>query len=69
MIHSEEKSGGSALPIFAVLLAMAGIVAALIAVGDRPDSQGGRVWVFQKPAAAASAYEGPGIGRYDKYRF
>ncbi|MCV9967433.1 hypothetical protein OIU34_36995 [Pararhizobium sp. BT-229] len=66
MIYSEEKSGGLAVPIFVILLAIAGILAALVAIGGQEDRQSGRVWVFQKPTAVAAIHEGPGIDRYDK---
>ncbi|WSH66883.1 hypothetical protein U8Q05_10865 [Rhizobium ruizarguesonis] len=45
MIHSEEKSGGLALPLIAILLAIAGILAVLFATGGRHNSVAGRIWV------------------------
>ncbi|MEI1247962.1 hypothetical protein [Rhizobium aouanii] len=47
MIYSEEKSAGLAVPLIVILLAIAGIVAVLVAIGDRHDSTAGRVWVPQ----------------------
>ncbi|MBY5542349.1 hypothetical protein HFO55_10750 [Rhizobium leguminosarum] len=47
MIYSEEKSAGLAVPLIAILLAIAGIVAVLVATGGRHDSTAGRVWVPQ----------------------
>jgi hypothetical protein len=63
MIYPEKKSGGLAVPIFAILLAVAGILATLVAIGGPDDRQSGRVWVFQKPATAASTYVGQGVDR------
>ncbi|MFF0924333.1 hypothetical protein ACFYE8_32480 [Rhizobium leguminosarum] len=47
MIYSEEKSGGMAFPLIAILLAIAGILAMLVATCGRHDSPAGRVWVPQ----------------------
>ncbi|WP_204328795.1 hypothetical protein [Rhizobium leguminosarum] len=47
MIYSEEKSGGLALPLIAILLAIAGILAVLVATGGRHSNTAGRVWVPQ----------------------
>ncbi|MGR9245742.1 hypothetical protein [Rhizobium leguminosarum] len=47
MIYSEEKSGGLALPLIVILLAMTGILAVLVATGGRDSSTTGRVWVPQ----------------------
>ncbi|WP_164736364.1 hypothetical protein [Rhizobium vallis] len=47
MIYSEEKSGGLAMPLITILLAIVGILAALVATGGRHDSAAGRVWVPQ----------------------
>ncbi|MGO4483317.1 hypothetical protein [Rhizobium pisi] len=47
MIYFEEKSGGLAVPLIAILLAIAGILAALVATGGRHDGAAGRVWVPQ----------------------
>ncbi|WP_165422354.1 hypothetical protein [Rhizobium ruizarguesonis] len=47
MIYSEEKSRGLAVPLIAILLAIAGILAVLVATGARHDSAAGRVWVPQ----------------------
>ncbi|MBY5400247.1 MULTISPECIES: hypothetical protein [Rhizobium] len=47
MIYSEEKSGGLALPLIVILLAIAGILAVLVATGGRGSSTAGRVWVPQ----------------------
>ncbi|MBY5461748.1 hypothetical protein U8P80_09680 [Rhizobium beringeri] len=47
MIYSEEKSRGLALPLIAILLAIAGILAVLVATGGRHSSAAGRVWVPQ----------------------
>ncbi|EJT06006.1 hypothetical protein [Rhizobium sp. CCGE 510] len=47
MIYSEEKSAGLALPLIAILLAIAGILAMLVATGGRHGSPAGRVWVPQ----------------------
>ncbi|WP_427149900.1 hypothetical protein, partial [Rhizobium leguminosarum] len=47
MIYSEEKSGGLAVPLIAILLAIAGILAVLVATGGRHSSAAGRVWVPQ----------------------
>lgn len=47
MIYSEEKSGGLALPLIAILLAIAAILAALVATGSDHSSTTGRVWVPQ----------------------
>ena len=47
MIYSEEKSGGLALPLIVILLAIAGILAVLVATGGRHSSTTGRVWVPQ----------------------
>ena len=46
MIYSEEKSAGIAMPLIAILLAMAVILAALVAIGGQ-SSTAGRVWVPQ----------------------
>jgi hypothetical protein len=45
MIYSEEKSGGLAFPLIAILLAIVGILAVLVATGGRQSSAAGRVWV------------------------
>ncbi|HWT59160.1 MAG TPA: hypothetical protein VN284_15075 [Rhizobium sp.] len=47
MIYSEEKSAGLALPLIAILLAIAGILAVLAVTGSRQGSTAGRVWVPQ----------------------
>ncbi|MBX5166745.1 MULTISPECIES: hypothetical protein [unclassified Rhizobium] len=47
MIYSEEKSAGLALPLIAILLAIAGILAMLVVTGGRHGSTAGRVWVPQ----------------------
>ena len=47
MIYSEEKSGGRAVPLIAILLAIAGILAVLFATGRRHSSAAGRVWIPQ----------------------
>ncbi|MGR9220961.1 hypothetical protein ACU8OK_25555 (plasmid) [Rhizobium leguminosarum] len=47
MIYSEEKSGGLAFPLIAILLAIAGILAVLVTTGGRHSSAAGRVWVPQ----------------------
>lgn len=47
MIYSEEKSGGLSVPLIAILLAIAGILAALVAIGGPHDNAAGRVWVPQ----------------------
>ncbi|MBA5806199.1 hypothetical protein [Rhizobium changzhiense] len=47
MIYSEEKSGGLAVPLIAILLAIAGILAVLVVTGGRHNSAAGRVWVPQ----------------------
>ncbi|MGO7868089.1 hypothetical protein AB9F43_19215 [Rhizobium leguminosarum] len=47
MIYSEEKSGGLALPLIVILLAIAGILAVLVVTGDRHGGTAGRVWVPQ----------------------
>ncbi|MBB3523232.1 hypothetical protein RJJ37_30035 [Rhizobium redzepovicii] len=47
MIYSEEKSAGLALPLIAILLAIAGILAILVVTGGRQGSTAGRVWVPQ----------------------
>ncbi|MBB4238157.1 hypothetical protein [Rhizobium esperanzae] len=44
MIYSEEKSGGLAVPVIAILLAIAGILAALVATAGQ-HSSAGRVWL------------------------
>ncbi|MBB4574516.1 hypothetical protein PYR71_14990 [Rhizobium sp. MC63] len=46
MIYSEEKSAGLAVPLIAILLAIAGILAVLVATGGH-SSAGPRVWVPQ----------------------
>ncbi|MGO6851770.1 MULTISPECIES: hypothetical protein [Rhizobium] len=46
MIYSEEKSRGLAVPLIAILLAIAGILAVLVATGGR-HSAAGRVWIPQ----------------------
>ncbi|MFB2601516.1 hypothetical protein ACE04B_05640 [Rhizobium phaseoli] len=46
MIHSEEKSAGLAVPLIAILLAIAGILAVLVATSGH-SSAGPRVWVPQ----------------------
>ncbi|MBX4953906.1 hypothetical protein [Rhizobium lentis] len=46
MIYSEEKSAGLAVPLIAILLAIAGILAVLVATGGH-GSAGARVWVPQ----------------------
>ncbi|WP_190233644.1 hypothetical protein [Rhizobium sp. R339] len=46
MIYSEEKSTGLAMPLIAILLAIAGMLAALVATGGQ-SSTAGRVWVPQ----------------------
>ncbi|MBB2687860.1 UNVERIFIED_ORG: hypothetical protein GGD48_004979 [Rhizobium etli] len=53
MIYSDEKSGGLALPLIAILLAIAGILAVLVATGGRHGSAA-RVWVPQ------AEHQGPG---------
>lgn len=45
MIYPEERSGGFARPVIAILFAMAGILVALVAIGDHDDRRGGRVWI------------------------
>ncbi|CAN7725985.1 hypothetical protein LJR098_003594 [Rhizobium sp. LjRoot98] len=62
-LHDLRKKSGLAVPIFAILLAMAGILATLFAIGGPDDRQSGRVWVFQKLATAASTYVGQGVYR------
>jgi len=47
MIYSEEKSGGLAVPLIAIMLAIAGILAVLVAPGGRESAAVGRVWVPQ----------------------
>ncbi|WHO71822.1 hypothetical protein [Rhizobium sp. BT03] len=47
MIYSEQKSAGLALPLVAILLAIAGILAVLVATGGRHGGTAGRVWVPQ----------------------
>ncbi|KKZ84129.1 hypothetical protein B5K05_23710 [Rhizobium phaseoli] len=47
MIYSEEKSAGLAFPLIAILLAIVGILAVLVATGGRHGSAAGRVWVPQ----------------------
>lgn len=46
MIYSEEKSAGLAMPLIAILFAIAGILAALVATGGQ-SSASARVWVPQ----------------------
>ncbi|MBX4871251.1 hypothetical protein HJA87_14085 [Rhizobium bangladeshense] len=46
MIYSEEKSTGLAVPLIAILLAIAGIIAVLVGTGGH-SSAGTRVWVPQ----------------------
>jgi len=49
MIYPEEKPNGLMFPIVAILLAMAGMVAALIINQDGRDLYGGgRVWLPQQ---------------------
>ncbi|EJC78969.1 hypothetical protein Rleg4DRAFT_0549 [Rhizobium leguminosarum bv. trifolii WSM2297] len=45
MTYSEEKSAGLAVPLIAILLAIATILATLVATGGRESSAAGRVWV------------------------
>ncbi|MDR9762826.1 hypothetical protein RJJ37_24900 [Rhizobium redzepovicii] len=45
MIYSDEKSGGLAFPLIAILLAIAGILAVLVATGGRHGSAAARVSV------------------------
>ncbi|MBB3660407.1 hypothetical protein FHX15_005676 [Rhizobium sp. BK650] len=46
MIDPKERSGGFAVPGIAILLAMAGGVVALVALGGQDNPHGGgRVWV------------------------
>ena len=45
-VYSEEKSAGLAVPLIAILLAIAGILAVLVATGGH-SSAGSRVWVPQ----------------------
>ncbi|MCV9966821.1 hypothetical protein OIU34_33755 [Pararhizobium sp. BT-229] len=66
MNYSDEKSSGRAVPIAAVLLAMTGILAALVAIGDPQDRQSSRVWVFQQPAAGISHDKTPYPDRHHK---
>ncbi|WP_164902947.1 hypothetical protein [Rhizobium leguminosarum] len=47
MIYSQEKAGGLAFPLIAILLAIAAILAMLVATGGRHSSAAGRVWVPQ----------------------
>ncbi|MBB4215769.1 MULTISPECIES: hypothetical protein [unclassified Rhizobium] len=47
MIYSEEKSGGLAVPLIAIMLAIAGILAVLVATGGRESAVVSRVWVPQ----------------------
>ncbi|MBB4290765.1 hypothetical protein GGE16_002805 [Rhizobium leguminosarum] len=47
MIYSEEKSAGLAMPLIAILLAIAGILAMLVVTGGRDSHAAGRVWVPQ----------------------
>jgi hypothetical protein len=54
MIYSAEKSSGVAFPLIAILLAIAGILAVLVATGGRNSSAAGRVWVPQ------AEQQGPG---------
>ncbi|PDT02337.1 hypothetical protein [Rhizobium chutanense] len=44
MIYSEQKSAGLAVPVIAILLAIAGILAALVATAGQ-HSSAGRVWL------------------------
>jgi hypothetical protein len=44
MHHSEEKSASLAVPLIAILLSMAGILAALATLDGHP-RHSGRVWV------------------------
>lgn len=44
MIDPEERSGGVTMPVMAILSAMAGIIVALVIIGDHDDRRGGRVW-------------------------
>jgi hypothetical protein len=46
MIYSEEKSGGLAVPLIAIVVAMAGILVTLAALGGH-HHQPGRIWVPQ----------------------
>ncbi|SCB56997.1 hypothetical protein GA0061105_101840 [Rhizobium aethiopicum] len=46
MIYSEKKSSGLAVPLIAIVLAIAGILAVLVATGGH-SSAGARVWVPQ----------------------
>ncbi|ANL75707.1 hypothetical protein AMC83_PE00294 (plasmid) [Rhizobium phaseoli] len=45
MIYSDEKSGGRTLPLIAILLAIFGILAVLVATGGRHGSAVARVSV------------------------
>jgi hypothetical protein len=54
MIYSEEKSAGLALPLIAILLAIAGILAMLVVTGGRHGSTAGRVWVPQAQQQGAA---------------
>ncbi|MDK4733979.1 hypothetical protein [Rhizobium sp. CNPSo 3490] len=46
MIYPEEKSAGFAVPLIAILLAIVGILAVLVATGGH-SSAAARVWVPQ----------------------
>ncbi|ANL89158.1 hypothetical protein [Rhizobium phaseoli] len=47
MIYSDEKSGGRAFSLIAILLVIFGILAVLVATGGRHGSAAARVWVPQ----------------------
>lgn len=45
MIYEEPKSASAVLPIFAILMAMAGCILVLLSNVDRGDEKRGRVFV------------------------
>ena len=54
MIHSEEKPGGRALLIIAILLLMAAMLGALLGMADAQGRQTARVWVPEQQAAGGA---------------
>ena len=63
MIYPEKSPAAWQYRFFAILLAVAGILATVFAIRGPDDRQSGRVWVFQKPETAASTYVGLGVDR------
>ena len=45
MVYPKERSSGFAMPVIAILFAMAGLIAAIVISEDRNNRRGAKVWV------------------------